>query len=165
MAQLISEIWEGLRDAGLPEVMLYLPDNSASRCHWNETALIGETRVALLADQDRKIVRILPVDACTGIGVASPKGTDPSGYKAVVQRKLCQQFGGSMADDDEVEPEPESPVAPMPQPMAPPPPPEPEEPEPATKADSLSGRFGGATRTLGTGNLRPGSSNNFRSTR
>jgi hypothetical protein len=164
MAQLISEIWEGLRDAGLPEVMLYLPDNSASRCHWNETALIGETRVALLADQDRKIVRILPVDACTGIGVASPKGTDPSGYKAVVQRKLCQQFGGSMADDDE--PEPEPPPAPIPQQMAPPAPPPPPEPEEAVaKPDSMAGRFGGATRTAGMGNLRPGGSSSFRSTR
>ncbi len=172
MAQLISEIWEGLRDAGLPEVMLYLPDNSASRCHWNETALIGETRVALLADQDRKIVRILPVDSCAGIGVASPKGTDPSGYKAHVQRKLCQQFGGTMADD-QPEPEPDLPLSPMPQQMvpqpmsfgAPPPPPEPEEPVPAAKPDSLANRFGGATRTA-PGNLRPpGTPTTFRSTR
>ena len=160
MAQLISEIWEGLREAGLPEVMLYLPDNSASRCHWNETALIGETRVALLADQDRKIVRILPVDACTGIGVASPKGTDPSGYKAVVQRKLCQQFGGAM--EEEETPEPESPLAPSP-PTPDPPPPEPEEPAPAAKPDTLASRFGGmAMRPAGSGTPRAGG---FRSTR
>ena len=171
MAELISEIWEGLREAGLPEVMLYLPDNSASRCHWNETALIGETRVALLADQDRKIVRILPVDACTGIGVASPKGTDPSGYKAVVQKKLCQQFGGSMAEDDE--PEPELPPAPMPQQMtpvspsyAPPPPPEAEEPAPVAKPDALANRFGGMSiRPAGSASTRPGGSGGFRSTR
>ena len=30
---LITEIWSAMRDAGLPEVMLYLPDGSASRCH------------------------------------------------------------------------------------------------------------------------------------
>lgn len=88
MAQLISELWEGLRNAGLPEVMLYLPDSSASRCHWKDTALINGVRVALLADQDRQIVRILPVDSCVGIGIASPKGVDPSGYKTVVYQKL-----------------------------------------------------------------------------
>ena len=48
---LITEIWAGLNDAGMPEVMLYLPDGSAYRCHWNDTALIGTVRVALLADQ------------------------------------------------------------------------------------------------------------------
>src|SRR5262249_56236234 len=88
MGQLISEIWEGLRAAGLPEVMLYLPDQSASRCHWDDTTMVGGVRVALLADQDRKIVRILPVDACTGIGIARPKGTGPSGDKAIVQGQL-----------------------------------------------------------------------------
>ena len=88
MSQLISEIWLGLRNAGIPEVMLYLPDHSASRCHWDDTTVIGGVRVALLADQERKIVRLLPVDSCTGIGVASPKGVDPSGYKATVQNKL-----------------------------------------------------------------------------
>jgi len=92
VAQIISEIWSGLRDAGLPEVMLYLDDNSASRCHWDDTAVIGGVRVALLADQDRKIVRILPIDSCTGIGVASPKGVDPSGYKPLVQNKLRERF-------------------------------------------------------------------------
>ena len=93
MASLISEIWEGLREAGLPEVMLYLPDNSACRCHWDDTAEIGEVRVALLADQDRQIVRIVPVDTCVGIGVASPKGIDSSGYKLFVQKKLRQGAG------------------------------------------------------------------------
>jgi hypothetical protein len=92
MTDLITEIWAGLKDAGMPDVMLYLADGSASRCHWNETALIGNVRVALLADQDRKIVRIMPVHECTGIGVASPKGTDPAGYRAVVQAKLREQF-------------------------------------------------------------------------
>src|SRR5262249_23627201 len=107
MAQLISELWSGLRDAGFPEVMLYLPDNSAARCHWDETALVGEVRVALLADQDRKIVRILPVDSCTGIGIASPKGTDPSGYKPIVHAKLLQALGvidagGETADEQDM---------------------------------------------------------------
>ena len=88
MNELIGQIWEGLRDAGLPEVMLYLPDGSASRCHWDDTALVGETRVALLGDQDRNIVRIMPVDACIGLGIPSPKGVDPIGYRAVVREKL-----------------------------------------------------------------------------
>ncbi|GAC1469602.1 MAG: hypothetical protein NVSMB9_13560 [Isosphaeraceae bacterium] len=88
MAQMISEIWAGLCEAGLPEVMLYLPDHSASRCHWADTTLVGGIRVALLADQDRQIVRILPVDSCVGIGIASPKGTDPSAYKVEIHRKL-----------------------------------------------------------------------------
>ena len=64
----------------MPDVMLYLADGSACRCHWDNTALIGEVRVALLADQDRKIVRIMPIHDCKGIGIASPKGTDPAGY-------------------------------------------------------------------------------------
>jgi hypothetical protein len=49
-------------------------------------------RVALLADQDRKIVRIMPIHDCKGIGIASPKGTDPAGYRTVVQSKLREQF-------------------------------------------------------------------------
>src|SRR4051794_39193962 len=88
MAELITELWEGLRDAGLPEVMLYLPDGSACRCHWDDTSLVGPTRVALLADQDRNIVRIMPVDACTGIGIPSPKGVDPVSHRAMVRGKL-----------------------------------------------------------------------------
>jgi len=88
MAEQFTELWQGLRDAGLPEVMLYLPDGSASRCHWDDTALVGETRVALLGDQDRNIVRIMPVDACIGLGIPSPKGVDPIGYRAVVREKL-----------------------------------------------------------------------------
>jgi hypothetical protein len=94
MTDLITQIWAGLRDAGMPDVMLYLPDGSACRCHWDETALIGDVRVALLADQDRKIVRIMPIHECTGIGIASPKGTDPAGYRMVVQSKLKEQFEG-----------------------------------------------------------------------
>lgn len=92
MSDLITQLWEGLRDAGLPEVMLYLPDGSASRCHWDSTAMIGEVRVALLGDQDRNIVRIIPIAACTGIGVASPKGVDPLGYRAIVQNRLVERF-------------------------------------------------------------------------
>jgi hypothetical protein len=92
MTDLITVIWAGLNDAGMPEVMLYLADGSACRCHWNDTALIGTTRVALLADQDRKIVRIVPIHDCKGIGIASPKGTDPAGYRAVVQEKLNQRL-------------------------------------------------------------------------
>src|SRR6516162_6337585 len=93
MANLITELWSALRDAGLPEVMLYLADGSACRCHWNDTALVGPTRVALLADQDRKIVRIMPIVECKGIGIASPKGTDPVGYRTVVLDKLTECFG------------------------------------------------------------------------
>jgi hypothetical protein len=92
MTDLIGEVWAGLRDAGMPEVMLYLWDGSACRCHWDETVLIGDIRVALLADQDRKIVRIMPIHECKGIGIASPKGTDPAGYRTVVQDKLNEYF-------------------------------------------------------------------------
>src|SRR5438270_9819166 len=92
MADLITGMWEGLRDAGLPEVMLYLPDGSASRCHWDDTAMIGGVRVALLGDQERNIVRIIPVNTCVGIGIPSPKGVDPLGYRATVQNKLRAHF-------------------------------------------------------------------------
>jgi hypothetical protein len=91
MTDLITDIWVGLKDAGMPDVMLYLSDGTASRCHWDETALVGAIRVALLADQERKIVRIVPVHECKGIGVASPKGTDPAGYRSVVQSKLNER--------------------------------------------------------------------------
>jgi|GEM_PF-2020780 len=138
MGQLISEIWAGLRDAGLAEVMLYLPDNSASRCHWDDTALIGDVRVALLADQDRQIVRILPVDSCVGIGIASPKGTDPSGYKRVVFNKLTGAVDEPVRAPEE---------APAPPPVAPPPPPPPPEPVPVTKVDPLTSRWGTALKT------------------
>lgn len=88
MSDLITQLWEGLRDSGLPEVMLYLSDGTASRCHWNDTALIGDVRVALVADQDRGIVRIIPIATCNGIGIAAPKGTDPSAYRPMVHQKL-----------------------------------------------------------------------------
>ena len=52
---------------------------------------MGTIRVALLADQERKIVRIVPVHECKGIGVATPKGTDPAGYRSVVQSKLNER--------------------------------------------------------------------------
>jgi hypothetical protein len=94
MTDLIAEIWAGLKDAGMPEVMLYLADGSACRCHWDDTAVIGAVRVALLADQDRKIVRIMPIHECKGIGIASPKGTDPAGYRTFVQGKLNERFAG-----------------------------------------------------------------------
>jgi hypothetical protein len=90
---LITQLWSALRDAGMPEVMLYLSDGTACRCHWNDTSMVGDTRVALLADQDRKIVRIMPIRECQGIGIASPKGTDPMGYRPVVQEKLLEAFG------------------------------------------------------------------------
>ena len=90
MNDLIARLWEDMRNVGLPEVMLYLHDGTASRCHWDETALVGTHRVALLADQERGIVRILPISACTGIGVASPKGIDPSGYRRNVHEKLTK---------------------------------------------------------------------------
>ncbi len=104
MSDLITDIWEGMKEAGMPEVMLFLADGSASRCHWDETALIGSVRVALLADQDRKIVRIVPVHDCKGIGVASPKGTDPAGYRSVVQVKLNERFRSAQAAEAELEP-------------------------------------------------------------
>lgn len=93
MAELdmITSLWDGLRSSGLPEVMLYLPDGSACRCHWDDTAVIGETRVALLGDQERNIVRIVPVSSCIGLGIASPKGVDPIGYRAVVREKLATE--------------------------------------------------------------------------
>jgi hypothetical protein len=99
MTDLITEIWAGMKDAGIPEVMLYLSDGTACRCHWDETALIGTVRVALLADQDRKIVRIMPIHDCKGIGVASPKGTDPAGYRSVVQGKLKERFAVERVSD------------------------------------------------------------------
>jgi hypothetical protein len=96
MTDLITEIWIGLKEAGMAEVMLYLADGSAYRCHWDETAMIGEFRVALLADQDRKIVRIVPVPECKGIGIASPKGTDPAGYRTYIRTKLGERFGSEL---------------------------------------------------------------------
>jgi len=92
MMDLITQIWSGMKDAGMPEVMLYLPDGSAYRCDWDDTALVGDVRVALLADQDRKIVRLVPVHQCQGIGIASPKGMDPAGYRSVVRGKLDERF-------------------------------------------------------------------------
>lgn len=89
MADLVSELWEGLQAAGMPEVMLYLPDGGASRCHWDNTACVGGTRVALLGDQERGIVRVIPISACTGIGIPAPKGIDPNGYRSVIREKLA----------------------------------------------------------------------------
>lgn len=94
MSDLITMMWEGLRDSGIPEVMLYLPDGSASRCHWNDTAIVGDVRVALLGDQDRNIVRILPIASCVGIGVPSPKGVDPLTHRGFVKDKLAERASG-----------------------------------------------------------------------
>jgi hypothetical protein len=92
MSESITQIWSGLRDAGMPEVMLFLPDGTASRSHWDETAMIGSTRVALLGDQERKIVRVVPVELCVGIGVACPKGIDTSNFRSMVHGKLNERF-------------------------------------------------------------------------
>jgi hypothetical protein len=92
MTDLITEIWSGLNDAGMAEVMLYLADGSAYRCHWNDTTVVGSVRVALLADQERKIVRVVPLQDCKGIGIASPKGTDPAGYRSFVHEKLSERM-------------------------------------------------------------------------
>ena len=181
MAQLITEIWVGLRSAGLPEVMLYLDDGSASRCHWNDTTMIGEVRVALLADQDRQIVRILPVESCAGIGIASPKGVDSSGYKTIVHGKLRSTFGGDeVAVEVKVheedghgqahQPVAESAHAAAPAPVpasAEAPTPEavvaslpPSAPAPVSKSDPLNNRWGVATRSAAgagaSGAGRPG---------
>ncbi len=86
----ITMIWQGLRDAGMPEVMLYLPDGTASRCHWDNSLVIGTMRVALLGDQERNIVRLVAVEDCNGVGIPSPKGTDPMNYRTVVQNRLRQ---------------------------------------------------------------------------
>ncbi len=105
MSDLITQLWEGLRDSGLPEVMLYLSDGTASRCHWNDTALIGDVRVALVGDQDRGIVRIIPVSSCTGIGIAAPKGTDPTAYRPMVHQKLLSRPEPEPAPPPNVSPE------------------------------------------------------------
>ena len=34
----------------------------------------------------------MPVHECQGIGIASPKGTDPAGYRTVIQGKLNERF-------------------------------------------------------------------------
>jgi hypothetical protein len=98
MTDLVSELWRGLQAAGIPEVMLYLPDGGASRCHWDNTTLVGTTRVALLGDQDRGIVRVIPVSSCTGIGIPAPKGIDPNGYRAVIRERLEQVSAAASAE-------------------------------------------------------------------
>lgn len=98
----VSDLFASLHAAGLSEVMLYLPDGNASRCHWRDTTTINETLVALLGDQDRGIVRIVPVDSCTGIGIPSPKGVDPNGYKAMVLSKIqSMEEAGAGTEDEE----------------------------------------------------------------
>lgn len=95
----IASLWESLSAAGIPEVMLYLSDGGAYRCHWDDTVILGETRVALLGDQDRGIVRIVPVDTCLGLGVPSPKGVDPIGYRSVVRGKVAEARAPERWDD------------------------------------------------------------------
>jgi len=95
LSEIITELWEGLRQAGMPEVMLYLADGSASRCHWDDTAMLGAIRVALLADQERNIVRIVPVESSVAIGIPTPKGVDSVGFRAVVQQKLRERHQDS----------------------------------------------------------------------
>ena len=97
MGDLFIELWEQLRDAGMPEVMLFLPDGSACRCHWDNTSQLGTTRVALLGDQERNIVRVVPIGACVGIGVASPKGTDPNAYRGVIRDRLASASAAAPA--------------------------------------------------------------------
>jgi hypothetical protein len=92
MSESISQIWAGLRDAGMPDVMLFMPDGTASRSSWDETAMIGAVRVALLGDQERKIVRVIPVDSCIGIGIATPKGIDTSCFRGMVQTRLSERL-------------------------------------------------------------------------
>jgi hypothetical protein len=53
--------------------------------------MIGAIRVALLGDQERKIVRVVPVESCIGIGVATPKGIDTSCFRGMVQSKLGER--------------------------------------------------------------------------
>jgi len=43
-------------------------------------------------------VRIVPVDGCLGIGIASPKGVDPMSYRGVVLEKLNARPHGQMPD-------------------------------------------------------------------
>lgn len=95
MGDLIIELWRQLRDAGMPEVMLFLADGSAWRCHWDSTTEVGPTRVALLGDQERNIVRLVPVSTCVGIGIASPKGTDPNAYRGVIKERLASVSAGT----------------------------------------------------------------------
>ena len=105
MTDLIAQLWEGLRNAGLPEVMLYLADGTASRCHWDDTVMIEGIRVAMLGDQERKIVRIMPLNLCIGIGIASPKGTDPMSYRGFVKSKLVPDlYGDSIGELEGVAP-------------------------------------------------------------
>ena len=46
---------------------------------------------ALLGDQERKIVRVIPVDLCIGIGIATPKGIDTSCFRGMVQARLNER--------------------------------------------------------------------------
>jgi hypothetical protein len=93
MADFIEDLWLKLREAGMPDVMLYLPDHTATRCHWDDTVQLGALRVALLADQERNIVRVVPVSACEGIGLPSPKGIDTMNHRAFVKGKVRERFG------------------------------------------------------------------------
>ncbi len=39
----------------------------------------------------------MPIEECKGIGIASPKGTDPMGYRPLVLEKLNECFGAKDA--------------------------------------------------------------------
>ena len=141
MSELISELWEGLRAAGLPEVMLYLPDSSASRCHWKDTTMIGDVRVALLADQERGIVRILPVDSCRGSGSPARRGSTRQGTRR-------SSSGGSPSTSAANSRSRSRSRSMSPRRRTPPPqaaPPEPA-PEPPAKPDMLASRWGTAQK-------------------
>jgi hypothetical protein len=45
----------------------------------------------------------MPIVECKGIGIASPKGTDPVGYRTVVHEKLHEAFGEDEALESEAE--------------------------------------------------------------
>lgn len=100
----LAALWLGLHSAGLSEVVLYLPDGSASRCHWDDTALLNGRRVALLADQERGVVRIMPIESCLGLGIPSPKGVDPVGYRGAVRERLAAATRSGSADSADVSP-------------------------------------------------------------
>src|SRR5271169_6795642 len=43
------------------------------------------------SDLERKIVRVIPVESCIGIGIATPKGIDTSSFRGMVQNRLAER--------------------------------------------------------------------------